>query len=549
MGVVGLGWACLVDVVPVSGVERCVAGVERAQYGQAPSVEKLLGSLPVVANFCRRLRIRELVDELCPMREVSTSVVSHGQMVEVLIANRLTSPTPLTGIELWAQEWAVGEVFGPSPEVLNDDRAGRALEAIAPVLDKITGSVGLTAIEAFGLDVTRMHWDMTSISLYGDYPQVDEEYAVPKFGHPKDRRPDLKQIQAGLAVTGDGGVPVFHRAYDGGAAEVAQVVGAMQALQKLAGPARMLIVGDSKLISYSNLATMIGEKVTFIAPASKTYVPVEVLAAQDLATATKVDYVAARDAGKPADQRGRWHVREDTMGGRPPTQLTVQPGELLAGQTGRRLRPLGPQRLDPAGAPGAAPLLGLPHTHPQSPGHVRDRLASLEPGRGLHPLPTPASAAQRESIHHPVHTSYTLKQRTADLRPGPKGLPGTANPTAVPRPARRHRAHPPRLHPRRPDRVPPHRPHPPDQHSRRPHSHAAARQRLSLPERGAGRPSEQPQARPGASHTGGDSQSAQNATPTAPVTEPVISAEMPQPAGPAAFNASASSPSVTLTPA
>lgn len=276
-------------------------------------MEKLLGSLPVVADFCRRLRIREVIDELCPMREVSTSVVSHGQMVEVLVANRLTSPTPLRGVEAWAQEWAVGEVFGVLPEALNDDRAGRALDAIATTLDRITGSVGLTAIEAFGLDVTRMHWDMTSISLYGAYPEVEEEFAVPKFGHPKDRRPDLKQIRTGLAVTGDGGVPVFHRAYDGGAGEVGQVVGAMQALQKLAGPARMLIVGDSELISYSNLATMIGEQVTFIAPASKTYVPVEVLAAQDLSTATAVDYVAARDAGKPADRRGRWHVREDTM--------------------------------------------------------------------------------------------------------------------------------------------------------------------------------------------------------------------------------------------
>ena len=64
---------------------------------------------------------------------------------------------------------------------------------------------GLTAIlEVFGLDVTRMHWDMTSISLHGAYPQAEEEFAVPKFRHPKDRRPDLKQIQAGLAVTGDG---------------------------------------------------------------------------------------------------------------------------------------------------------------------------------------------------------------------------------------------------------------------------------------------------------------------------------------------------------
>jgi transposase len=276
-------------------------------------VEKLLGSLPVVADFCRRLRIRELVDELCPMRAVSTSVVSHGQMVEVLVANRLTSPTPLTGIQAWAQEWAVGEVFGVLPEALNDDRAGRTLDQIAPVLGKITGSVGLKAIEAFGLDVTRMHWDMTSISLHGAYPDGDEAFAVPKFGHPKDRRPDLKQIQAGLAVTGDGAVPVFHRAYDGGAGEISQVVGAMQALQQLAGPARMLMVGDSKLISYPNLAAMTTARVAFIAPASKTYVPVEVLAAQDLHTATVVDYVAARDTTKPADQRGRWHVREDTM--------------------------------------------------------------------------------------------------------------------------------------------------------------------------------------------------------------------------------------------
>jgi hypothetical protein len=42
-------------------------------------------------------------------------------------------------------------------------------------------------------------------------------------------------------------------------------------------------------------------------------VPTAALAAQNLAAAAEVDYVAARDAGKPAERRGRWHVREDTM--------------------------------------------------------------------------------------------------------------------------------------------------------------------------------------------------------------------------------------------
>ncbi len=43
----------------------------------------------------------------------------------------------------------------------------------------------------------------------------------------------------------------------------------------------------------------------FIAPASKTYVPATVLAGLDLDAAAEVDYVAERDAGKPAGQRGR----------------------------------------------------------------------------------------------------------------------------------------------------------------------------------------------------------------------------------------------------
>ncbi|WP_444861110.1 IS1634 family transposase [Actinomadura luzonensis] len=281
---------------------------QHAQWGQA-SVEKMLGALPVIAGFCSRLRIRELVDAACPVRDVAQ--LTHGQVIEVLVANRLTSPAPLVHVQDWARAWAVGEAFGTDAELLNDDRIGRALDAIAPHLDQLAGSVGLAAIEAFGIEVTRLHWDMTSISLHGDYPQPEPGYATPRFGHPKDRRPDLKQVQAGIAVAADGAIPVFHRAYDGAAGEVGQVIGAMQGLQKLAGPHRMLMIGDSKLISYANLAAMDRAGVSFIAPASKQYVGAAALAGQKLADATRVDYVAARDERKSADRRGLWHVHED----------------------------------------------------------------------------------------------------------------------------------------------------------------------------------------------------------------------------------------------
>src|SRR5512142_451297 len=296
----------------MSGMSRTGRGRgrARAEIAVVRVLEKRLGALPVVAQFGRRLRIAEIVDELCPVREVAP--IPHGEVIEALVANRLTAPAPLVQVEAWAAAMAVDEVYGIEPHLLNDDRLGRALDAIAPHLDEVIGSVGAAAISEFGVDVARLHWDMTSISLYGAYPDADEEYPAPRWGHPKDRRPDLKQIQAGLAVTADGGIPVFHRAYDGGAGEVAQVVGAMTALRKVAGPRRFLLVGDSKLVSYGNLTAMVDAGVEFIAPAPKAYAPPAELAVAGQG-ADWVDYVADRDTGKAAGQRGRWRAGEDTI--------------------------------------------------------------------------------------------------------------------------------------------------------------------------------------------------------------------------------------------
>ena len=103
-----------------------------------------MGALPVVAAFARRLDIAGSVDRAVPVRDIAYA--THGQVIEALIANRLTSPTPLVHVEDWAADWAVEEILGLSPEVLNDDRIGRALDAVAPQLEGIVGSVRARAI-------------------------------------------------------------------------------------------------------------------------------------------------------------------------------------------------------------------------------------------------------------------------------------------------------------------------------------------------------------------------------------------------------------------
>ena len=115
-------------------------GRARAEIAVVRVLEKRLGALPVVAEFGRRLRIAEIVDELCPVRPVAW--ITHGEVIEALVANRLTAPAPMLRVQDWAAAMAVAEAYGIAPELLNDDRIARALDAVAPQLDAITGGVG-----------------------------------------------------------------------------------------------------------------------------------------------------------------------------------------------------------------------------------------------------------------------------------------------------------------------------------------------------------------------------------------------------------------------
>ena len=89
------------------------------------------------------------------------------------------------------------------------------------------------------------------------------------------------------------------------------MVGAMTALKQIAGPRPFLLVGDSKLISYTNAAAMGAQRVGFVAPLAAARVPAGLFAALPPGAGAAVDYVAGRDAGKPAAARGIYRVLED----------------------------------------------------------------------------------------------------------------------------------------------------------------------------------------------------------------------------------------------
>jgi transposase len=153
--------------------------------------------LPVISAYARALGLVEEVDRLCG----SKRGVSDGQIVLALILDSLSGRSPLFRLpQAFAKldtELLLGEAI--SPEKLNDDAVGRALDRIFEVgTGKVISAVALRAVKLFDLDITHVHHDTTSHSVYGDYDLYGEESRdqpfVITFGFSKDHRPDLLPV-------------------------------------------------------------------------------------------------------------------------------------------------------------------------------------------------------------------------------------------------------------------------------------------------------------------------------------------------------------------
>jgi transposase len=237
-----------------------------------------VGALPAICGYFERLDLAATIDRLVPHE----GEVSLGALAEILIANRLLRPQALYRIGDWARQAAVTDFYGLTTEQLNDDRLGRALERLAEHADAVQAALVLRAIEAFELNVTQIHYDITSVELYGAYePQQAANSAAtaaarpaaadatgtpprPAYGRTKSGKRHVKQVQLGLDVTGDGGVPVGHLPLDGNAAESPSHLDNLKRLGQLRPKGPLLYIADTKLDTPANLRAIAARKGHFL---------------------------------------------------------------------------------------------------------------------------------------------------------------------------------------------------------------------------------------------------------------------------------------------
>jgi hypothetical protein len=98
-----------------------------ASRGIGRTAARPMGPIALVKPITDGLSVREIVDRHVPMERERDDGLTHGQVVEALVANRLSA---LYKVEDWASNFAVKEVYSIPAEKLNDDRVGGTLDAM-----------------------------------------------------------------------------------------------------------------------------------------------------------------------------------------------------------------------------------------------------------------------------------------------------------------------------------------------------------------------------------------------------------------------------------
>jgi hypothetical protein len=261
-------------------------------------VRREVGPLLLVEHFIRELDLIATVDRALPQR--GRQQLSTGEVCAALIASRLCSPSPLYDIAGWASGAALRELLEIPSQLLNDDRLGRALEALAVSAEPLRGALAARAIERFGIDTGRLHVDLTTLRVAGAY----EHSALVAKGWGPDRRV-ARQVRA-LQATSACGVSLYVRPDPGNAAEVALIGASLERLQQLAGPAG-LVVCDAACGFPKTLAQIARSGLRFIVPLrAATGFRERFLAEGDHAALRPLDYVAERQRDLPPKLRTRY---------------------------------------------------------------------------------------------------------------------------------------------------------------------------------------------------------------------------------------------------
>ncbi len=234
---------------------------------------RTIGPLVLTTPVLRRLGFREMVNRHCPIAEQAE--LDHGLVAELVTQSRLSDPTALYDLPGWAERFAIAALY---PEIertgqVNDDRAGRMLDALYEQRAVIWGDLVATAARHYGLDLHRLHADTMAMTFAGLFADQPADAGVPRLEPGYNPAGEwLQQLKLFALAAGDGGLPVWFDVLPGGTGDSTTYAPQFAAFSDHARLARFLplediiLIGDRKMPTAENQLTWLRLNLGYIGP-------------------------------------------------------------------------------------------------------------------------------------------------------------------------------------------------------------------------------------------------------------------------------------------
>lgn len=172
--------------------------------------------MPIVKAYAKKIGLVDTID-----RMVNTQMeLSPGMAVFGMVLDTLSGRTPLYRLTEFFEEKDTELLLGAAiePERFCDYNLGRSMDKIFETgTQKIFSQLAQNALTVFEVDPRRLHFDTTSVSVFGDYDLIDPPFDI-TYGYSKDKRPDLKQFLVSMLCV-DRNIPILGTTTDGNASD------------------------------------------------------------------------------------------------------------------------------------------------------------------------------------------------------------------------------------------------------------------------------------------------------------------------------------------
>jgi transposase len=229
--------------------------------------------LPIIKHFAKKINLVDTIDTMVK----SQMELSPGIAVLAMVLDTLSGRTPLYRLEEFFFEKDTELMLGRNiePERFSDYNLGRVLDKIHQTgTQKVFSSIAQNAVTGFDIDAKRVHFDTTSVSVFGDYIYSDEPFNI-TYGHSKDKRPDLKQFLISLLCV-DRTIPILGATEDGNASDKTlnnELLGGISKhmARHGLGPGAFVYVADSAFVTPDNLKSADQQEIQFLTRLPATY--------------------------------------------------------------------------------------------------------------------------------------------------------------------------------------------------------------------------------------------------------------------------------------